>query len=86
MNKCSDTRMQVEMSKRLGELVSNICRGQASLHCFHDFIEDFVDCLDFLDYFMGVWFPQLGNFLSISSIVPMSFLLELLSYVISYYI
>ncbi|XP_020588249.1 uncharacterized protein LOC110030047 isoform X2 [Phalaenopsis equestris] len=72
MNKCSDTGMQVEVSRRLGEIVSNICRGFASLDAFHDFIEDFVDCLDFLDYFKGVWFSKLGAWINILKALPLA--------------
>ncbi|KAI0497553.1 hypothetical protein KFK09_020784 [Dendrobium nobile] len=72
MNKCSDIGMQVEVSTRLGEIVSNICRDRDSLDSFHDFIEDFVDCLDFLDYFKGVWFPKLGAWTNILKSLPLA--------------
>lgn len=60
LEKCSETEMCVEISRRLGEIVSNICRGDGDVDFFHAFMEDFVDCSDFLDYFKSIWYPRIG--------------------------
>lgn len=72
VRKCSNIGMQADVSKRLGELVSDICRGRISLDSFNDFIEDFAACSDFLDYFKGVWFPKLGTWTNILKALPLA--------------
>ncbi|KAK8943246.1 hypothetical protein KSP39_PZI009088 [Platanthera zijinensis] len=70
--RCSNIGMQADVSKRLGELVSDICRGRISLDSFNDFIEEFATCSDFLDYFKGVWFPKLGAWTNILKALPLA--------------
>jgi hypothetical protein len=48
------------MAKRLGNVISSICRGNGGMELFEAFLEDFVDCFSFLDYFKALWFPRLG--------------------------
>lgn len=49
------------MSKRLGEAISSsICRGNGDIELFQAFLEDFIDCSGFVDYFKALWFPRLG--------------------------
>ncbi|KAI5022467.1 hypothetical protein ZWY2020_059197 [Hordeum vulgare] len=60
MNKCSDFERRSMMSKRLGEAISSICRGNGDIELFQAFLEDFIDCSGFVDYFKALWFPRLG--------------------------
>lgn len=52
--------MQAEISKRLGQIVDEICRAQGTMSLFEDFMEDFVDESDFLEYFKATWYPRMG--------------------------
>lgn len=52
--------MHAMMSRGLGEAVSSICKGHGDMNLFEAFLEDFVDCSDFLDYFMATWLPRFG--------------------------
>lgn len=49
------------MAKFLGDAISSICRGSGDLELFEAFLQDFVDCAGFLDYFKALWFPRLGQ-------------------------
>jgi hypothetical protein len=60
MNKCSDLEKRSVMAKRLGNVLSNICGGNGGMELFEAFLEDFVDCFGFLDYFKALWLPRLG--------------------------
>ncbi|XP_077210645.1 uncharacterized protein LOC143846111 isoform X2 [Tasmannia lanceolata] len=60
MKKCLETEMCVEISRRLGQAIYSICRENCDVDLFEDFMEDFVDCPDFLDYCKAVWFPRMG--------------------------
>lgn len=68
MKKCPDIEKRSMMAKRLGELICNICRGNGGMELFEAFLEDFVDCAGFLDYFRALWFPRLGWSMSLSCI------------------
>ncbi|KAG0478816.1 hypothetical protein HPP92_013535 [Vanilla planifolia] len=72
IKRCPDVSIRVEASRRLGEIISKICMEQASLHLFEDFMEDFVDCSAFLEYFKGVWFPKLGAWTDILKALPLA--------------
>ncbi|CAL9193841.1 unnamed protein product [Musa hybrid cultivar] len=60
MKKCPEREMHAMMSRGLGEAVSSICKGHGDMNLFEAFLEDFVDCSDFLDYFMATWLPRFG--------------------------
>lgn len=72
MEKCSQTEMRVEMSRRLGEAVSNISRGNGDMDLFETFMEDYVDCSDFLDYFKAIWFPRIGAWTTALKALPLA--------------
>ncbi|XP_028789363.1 uncharacterized protein LOC114745364 isoform X2 [Neltuma alba] len=72
MKKCLDTGMQAEMSRRLGQIVDKICRGQGTVVLFEDFIEDFVDESDFMDYFKATWYPRIGRWTSALKTLPLA--------------
>ncbi|CAN6569908.1 unnamed protein product [Malus baccata var. baccata] len=50
--KCVDNEMQATMSRRLHQLL------------FEDFIEDFLDESDFMDYFKATCYPRIGMWIS----------------------
>jgi hypothetical protein len=57
------------MAKRLGDAISSICRGNGDVELFEGFLQDFVDCAGFLDYFEARWLPRLGQFMYLSCII-----------------
>ncbi|KAF8677907.1 hypothetical protein HU200_046392 [Digitaria exilis] len=59
ISKCSDVGKRSAMAKFLGDAISSICRGSGDLELFEAFLQDFVDCAGFLDYFKALWFPRL---------------------------
>jgi hypothetical protein len=63
VNKCSDIEKRSAMAKRLGDAISSICRGNGDVELFEGFLQDFVDCAGFLDYFEARWLPRLGQFM-----------------------
>ncbi|KAJ0969567.1 hypothetical protein J5N97_022444 [Dioscorea zingiberensis] len=72
VDRCSDANICAELSRRLGEAVSHVCRGTGDLELFEAFMEDFVDCSDFLDYFRAVWFPRIGAWIEVLKALPMA--------------
>lgn len=60
MKRCSDAEMRAELSRRLGLAVHDICTRYGTVDMFDNFLEDFVDCSDFMDYFKAVWHPRMG--------------------------
>ncbi|KAI5008589.1 hypothetical protein ZWY2020_009637 [Hordeum vulgare] len=72
MNKCSDFERRSMMSKRLGEAISSICRGNGDIELFQAFLEDFIDCSGFVDYFKALWFPRLGAWTSVLKTNPLA--------------
>ena len=69
VNKCSDIEKRSTMAKRLGDAISSICRGNGDVELFEGFLQDFVDCAGFLDYFEARWLPRLGQFMYLSTII-----------------
>lgn len=61
VKKCLDTEMRVQILRRLGQAVHSICRGDGSVGLFEDFMEDFVDESDFMEYFKAVWYYKIGK-------------------------
>lgn len=74
MEKCTETEARAEMSRCLGEIVTSICRGNGDIDSFEAFMEDFVDCLDFLDYFKATWYPRIGLLLVLDKAVRVNFI------------
>ncbi|MBA0553521.1 hypothetical protein Golob_012698 [Gossypium lobatum] len=72
VKRCSETEMCVEISRRLGQAVDDICRGCGNVDLFEKFMEDFVDCLDFMDYFKAVWYPRIGTWVSALKTLPLA--------------
>ncbi|CAI9115714.1 OLC1v1016700C1 [Oldenlandia corymbosa var. corymbosa] len=59
-SRCSDVDYCAEISKKLGESVSEICKGHGNADILQAGLEDFIDAADFVDYFKAVWYPRLG--------------------------
>lgn len=72
IEKCSDTKTCVEIMKRIGQAIYSICKGNGNLDLFEDFMEDFVDCLDFMDYFKAIWFPRMGMWTMALKTLPLA--------------
>jgi len=60
IKRCMETEMRVQISRRLGQTVDDICRGQGTVHLFEVLMEDFVDGSSFMDYFKATWYPRIG--------------------------
>ncbi|XVF73492.1 hypothetical protein PTKIN_Ptkin12aG0205600 [Pterospermum kingtungense] len=72
VKRCSEMEMRVEVSRQLGLVVDDICRGRGNLDLFEKFMEDFVDCLDFMEYFKAIWYPRLGSWISALVTLPLA--------------
>ncbi|RZC50310.1 hypothetical protein C5167_018732 [Papaver somniferum] len=72
VKKCPETEMRCEMFKRLGQAVYSVCQGNGDLNLFKDFMEDFVDCPDFLEYFKANWLPRIGLWISALKNLPLA--------------
>ncbi|XP_024928442.3 uncharacterized protein LOC107417124 [Ziziphus jujuba] len=72
VKKCMENDMRVEISKRLGEIVDSICRGQGTIRLFEDLMEDFVDESDFMDYFKATWYPRIGKWITALQTLPLA--------------
>lgn len=72
LKRCSGIEMCAEMSRRLGQAVDDICKKQGSIDLFDNFMKDFVDCSDFMDYFKAVWYPRVGAWITALQTLPIS--------------
>lgn len=60
IKKCSEMETCAAIAKWLGQAVHHICKGDGTAVLFEEFMEDFVDAADFMDYFKATWYPRLG--------------------------
>ncbi|KAB1225218.1 hypothetical protein CJ030_MR1G025749 [Morella rubra] len=72
VKKCLATDMQVEISRRLGQAVDNICRGLGTVGLFEDLLEDLVDESEFMDYFKAIWYPRIGSWTAALKSLPLA--------------
>ncbi|CAN6180718.1 unnamed protein product [Urochloa humidicola] len=72
VSKCSDIEKRSAMAKFLGDAISSICRGSGDVELFEAFLQDFVDCAQFLDYFKALWFPRLGAWTTVLKSTPLA--------------
>ncbi|XP_062189637.1 uncharacterized protein LOC133892717 isoform X1 [Phragmites australis] len=72
VTKCSDIEKRSAMAKRLGDVISSICRGNGHVELFEAFLQDFVDCSGFLDYFKALWSPRLGALTTVLKATPLA--------------
>ncbi|MED6150347.1 hypothetical protein PIB30_071433 [Stylosanthes scabra] len=64
--------MQIKISKRLGLIVDNICQRHGTMSLFEDFIEDFIDESNFMDYFKATWYPRMGAWINALKTLPLA--------------
>ncbi|KAJ1412848.1 Zinc finger, SWIM-type [Sesbania bispinosa] len=67
-----ETGMQIKISRQLGWIVDNICRLQGTMSLFEDFMEDFIDESNFMDYFKATWHPRLGAWTNALTTIPLA--------------
>ncbi|KAM1061224.1 hypothetical protein FF1_025736 [Malus domestica] len=60
------------MSRRLHQAVDNISQQRGTKRLFEDFIEDFLDESDFMDYFKATWHPRIGMWISALQNLPLA--------------
>ncbi|XP_039048325.1 uncharacterized protein LOC120189060 isoform X2 [Hibiscus syriacus] len=72
LKRCAETEMRIEISRRLGLIIDDICRGCGNVDLFEKFMEDFVDCSHFLDYFKAVWYPRIRAWVSSLKSLPLA--------------
>jgi len=60
IKRCMETEMRVQISRRLGQTVDDICKGLGTVRLFEVLMEDFVDGSSFMDYFKATWYPRIG--------------------------
>nr|GEV53054.1 zinc ion binding protein [Tanacetum cinerariifolium] len=51
MKRCLDMQTRANLSKALGQIVKDISKGCGTVEAFNSFMEIFVECKDFMDYF-----------------------------------
>ncbi|XP_004513230.1 uncharacterized protein [Cicer arietinum] len=64
--------MQIKISKRLGWIMDNIFRHQGTVSLFEDFVEDFIDESNFMDYFKATWYPRMGAWADALRTLPLA--------------
>lgn len=72
LKKCLVTEMRIEISRRLGQTVDSICKAHGTVGLFDEFMEDFVDASDFLDYFKAIWYPRMGMWATALRTLPLA--------------
>ncbi|KAB2612003.1 hypothetical protein D8674_020035, partial [Pyrus ussuriensis x Pyrus communis] len=72
VKKCVDNEMRATMSRRLHQAVDHICHQRGAERLFEDFIEDFLDESDFMNYFKATWYPRIGMWISALQNLPLA--------------
>ncbi|CAO2829941.1 unnamed protein product [Amaranthus hypochondriacus] len=72
MERCSQTEKRIQMSKQLGQIVSEICTGHGNATLFDDFMDNFIDNSEFVEYFKAVWYPRIGFWISSLQTLPLA--------------
>ncbi|KAJ6722652.1 ZINC ION BINDING PROTEIN [Salix koriyanagi] len=72
IKRCMGTEMRVQISRRLGQIVDDICKGQGTACLFEVFMEDFVDGSSFMDYFKATWYPRIGSWTTALKNLPLA--------------
>ena len=60
VRKCNNIEVEREMFKRLGTIVYNIWGGTSTSVALEQFMLDFIDQTDFMEYFRVSWVPKIG--------------------------
>ncbi|VFQ94370.1 unnamed protein product [Cuscuta campestris] len=72
MKRCSEMDLRAAIAKRLGQMIHSICKGLETANLFEDFMQDFADAADFVDYFKATWYPRLGLWTSALRSLPLA--------------
>ncbi|CAJ2644362.1 unnamed protein product [Trifolium pratense] len=72
ITKCLETGIQIKISRRLGWIMDKISRSQGTMSLFEDFVEDFIDESNFMDYFKATWYPRMGAWVDALRTLPIS--------------
>ncbi|KAL2254689.1 UNVERIFIED_CONTAM: hypothetical protein Sindi_0263600 [Sesamum indicum] len=72
MKRCSEMEMRAEIAKQLGEAVNKICKGPGTANAFEDFMQNFVDAAEFMDYFKAIWYPRIGMWARALKTLPLA--------------
>ncbi|KAJ0769609.1 uncharacterized protein LOC110930550 [Helianthus annuus] len=72
MKRCSSMETRAKLSKALGQIVKDICKGFGAIESFDKFMEDNVNCRSFMDYFKAVWYPRMGSWITALKTLPLA--------------
>lgn len=72
MKRCLEMETRAKLSKMLGQIVKEICRGCGTVESFDKFMEDFVECREFMDYFKATWYPRMGRWITALKTLPLA--------------
>ncbi|XP_023752833.1 uncharacterized protein LOC111901183 [Lactuca sativa] len=72
MKRCLDMETRAKLSKTLGQIVKEMCKGCGNVESFDKFMEDFKECRDFMDYFKAIWCPRMGPWIDAFKTLPVS--------------
>ncbi|KAL6203911.1 hypothetical protein ACLB2K_021181 [Fragaria x ananassa] len=72
VSKCSEEEMRATIARRLHQAVDIICQRRGTDGLFVDFMEDFVDASDFVDYFKATWYPRIGKWTTALQSLPLA--------------
>lgn len=72
IKRCAVNEMRIQMSKRLGEAVSEICMGERTVSLFDAFMEHFLDNSEFMEYFKAIWYPRIGSWITGLQTLPLA--------------
>ncbi|XP_052194474.1 uncharacterized protein LOC127802608 isoform X2 [Diospyros lotus] len=71
IKRCSEI-MRAEISRQLGQIVHSICKGHGTVDLFQDFMVDFIDESEFMDYFKAIWYPRMELWTSALKGLPLA--------------
>ncbi|KAL9228833.1 hypothetical protein vseg_004371 [Gypsophila vaccaria] len=66
MKRCSQKDTRLQISKRLGQILSDVCSGRGNLTLLDEFMKDFAENAEFVDYLKAVWYPRIGSWIGAS--------------------
>ncbi|GAB2232305.1 hypothetical protein Droror1_Dr00011337 [Drosera rotundifolia] len=72
VKRCSNSDTQLQICKRLGQAVTEVCKGHGAIDLFQDFMDDFIDSADFLEYFKAIWYPRIGCWITALQSLPLA--------------
>ncbi|QHN97458.1 hypothetical protein HN51_045221 [Arachis hypogaea] len=72
VKKCCNIEVQREIFKRLGAIVYSIWGGVNTSLALEQFLQDFVDQTDFMEYFRASWLPKIEMWLSTMRNFPLA--------------